>query len=185
MNRLQNRRRGVALVGLLALIVILMIVVVGCGSCGRCDAAGWILGSAVVGMGFLLKDNQLVVTKALPAGASAVTSDAIDLGHGSSGDFLADVEVLISAPALAVGQLADTTTIIYDLIMGDSSDLTSSPTTIIAAAITQTGAGGAGAAAATYQCRLPVDVKRYVGIKATKTGAASAAAASLTVQLVG
>ena len=45
-----------------------------------------------------------------------------------------------------------------------------------------TGAGGAGAAAATYTCRLPVDVKRYVGTRIV-SGASTADASSVAATL--
>lgn len=134
-------------------------------------------------MSFALKDALMKVTKALPNGAASVTSDAIDLGHSSRGDFLANAELLITAPALVVGDLANTETMKYDIIHSDNSDL-SSPATLITAAITQTGAGGAGAAAATYSWRPPVDVKRYIGVKATNSGAGDASDKSMTLEMV-
>lgn len=134
-------------------------------------------------MPFLLKDNLLKVTEALPNGAADVTSDAIDLGHGANGDFLAGAELLITAPALVVGDLANAATMKYDIIHSDNADL-SSPSTLVTAAITQTGAGGVGAAAATYYWRPPVDVKRYIGVKATNSGAGDASDKSFTAELV-
>lgn len=134
-------------------------------------------------MPFAVKDSLLKVTKALPNGAAAVTSDAIDLGHGSRGDFIAAAELLITAPALVVGDLANGETMKYDIIHSDNSDL-SSPATLVAAAITQTGAGGAGAGAATYYWHPPVDVKQYIGVKATNSGAGDASDKSLTAELV-
>jgi len=134
-------------------------------------------------MGFAVKDTGLKVTKALPNGATNVTSDAIDLGHGSRGDYLAGAELLISAPALVVGDLADAATMKYDIIHSDNSDL-SSPTTLITAAITQTGAAGAGAAAATYTWRPNADVKRYIGVKATNSGAGDASDKSMTLEML-
>ncbi|MCY2968426.1 MAG: hypothetical protein NT069_33175, partial [Planctomycetota bacterium] len=99
------------------------------------------------------------------------------------GDFVAQVELLISAPALAVGQLANGSTMKYDVVMSVNSDL-SSPTIIAKEVIVQTGAGGAGAAAATARFRLPTNCARYVGVKATNSAAADASAASLTSELV-
>jgi hypothetical protein len=134
-------------------------------------------------MGLALRDTQLKVTKALPNGATNVTSDAIDLGHGSRGDFLALAEVKISAPALVVGDLANSETMKYDLIHSDNSDL-SSPSTLITSAITQTGAASAGAVAATFTGRLSLDVKRYIGVKATNSGAGDASDKSVTLELL-
>jgi len=134
-------------------------------------------------MGLSHKDTELKRTKALPNGAASTTCDAFDLGHGSHGDFLADAELKISAPAVVVGDLANGDTLKYDVIHSDNADLSSS-SALIAAAITQTGAGGAGAAAATYVCRLPVDVKRYVGVKCTNSGSGDASDKSMTVELL-
>jgi len=50
--------------------------------------------------------------------------------------------------------------------------------------IVQLGAGGAGAAAATFTARLPVDVKRYVRVKAVGSVAGDASAASLTFEVL-
>lgn len=129
----------------------------------------------------LLKDSALEKSKALPNGAAATTCDAIDLGHGSHGDFVADVEFEIEAPALGATPMPDAKTMKYDVIHSDSSDL-SGPSTLIAAAITQTGAGGAGCDAATYRFRLPTSVKRYVGVKATGSGSGNASGSSFTLR---
>lgn len=133
--------------------------------------------------GPLHADNELTETRALPNGAAAVTGAAIDVGNSANGDFKADCEAKISAPALVVGDLANTETMVYDLITSDASDL-GTPTTLVAGAITQTGAGGAGAAAATWQGKLPNDVLRYIGIRATNSGAGDASDKIATLQLV-
>lgn len=136
-----------------------------------------------LGMAYTLKDNALKKTKALPTGASTVSGDGFDLGHGSRGDFVANCELQIEAPALTTSELPDTQTIIYHVYHSDNSDF-SGESLLYGNIITQTGAGGAGAAADTKQCRLPVDVKRYVRVKATKTGAANASTKSMTTRLV-
>lgn len=133
-------------------------------------------------MGMALKDASLKTTKALPNGAASVYSSAIDLGLGSFGDFLAEVEFKISAPAMATGVMGDSKTMKYDILHSDSSDLSSGATTLVTAAITQTGAGGAGCSAATYTFRLPVDCKRYVGIKATGSTTGDCSGSSLTFE---
>jgi hypothetical protein len=133
---------------------------------------------------FALRDNTLKTTRALPSGASSVTQAAgFDVGNSSRGDLLANAELLISAPALAVGQLANGSTMKYDVVMSVNSDL-SSPTIIAKEVLVQTGAGGAGAAAATARFRLPTNCARYVGVKATNSAAADASAASLTSELL-
>lgn len=133
--------------------------------------------------GPLLKDNKLTETRALPNGAAAVVGAAIDLGNSTVGDFVARCDVKISAPALVVGDLADAETMKYDLITSVNSDL-SSPTTIGLTVITQTGAGGAGAAAATWTGRLPNNVSRYIGLRATNSASGDASDKSATLQLL-
>lgn len=132
-------------------------------------------------MALAVKDAELIITKALPNGATSVTSDPIDLMLSSRGDLAAQVEFKISAPALATGDLGDAATMKYDILTSASSDM-SSPTTVVTAAITQTGAGGAGASATTYTFRLPVDSQRYVAIKATNSAAGDASDKSLTFE---
>lgn len=132
---------------------------------------------------YQVQDAGKKVTRALPASATNVTSSAIDLENGTNGHMTGDVEVKVNAPACTTGQLADTHTLVYDLVHSVNSDL-SSPATLIAAIITQTGAGGAGAAAAEYRCRVPSNVRRYLGLKCTRTGSGDASAVSATMKLV-
>lgn len=127
-------------------------------------------------------DGNLKKTKALPTGDSAVTSDGIDLGEGTNGTFVTPCEFLLEAPALATGVLGDAATIKYDVITSANSDM-SSPVTLQATILTQTGAGGAGCAATTKRFRVPTDVLRYVAVKATKSSAGDASASSFTLSL--
>ena len=134
-----------------------------------------------------LKDANVKLTRALPASTAAMTTaSSIDTGKASSlGHQGGEHEYLLSAPLVTTAQLPDSKTFTYDIIHSDNSDL-SSPVTLISALITQTGAGGAGAAAATKKFRLPSDAKRYIGFKVTAsasgTGDASAATATLEGQ---
>lgn len=143
------------------------------------SAAAFVL----LGATFSLKDEELAITLALPNGIATVASDGFDLGHGTNGDFLANCELLIEAPALVVGDLANGDTVIYD-VYHDTDSAFGSETLLMDNVITQTGAGGAGAAAATAQVRLPVDVKRYVRVKASNSGAGDASDKSATIRLV-
>jgi hypothetical protein len=133
--------------------------------------------------GFNVRDALNKVTRALPTGASSVTSTAITLGNSTRGDFVAEVECLVTAPALAVGQLANASTMTYDIVHSVNSDL-SSPATIAPGVIVQTGAGGVGAAAATFRWVPPTNVRGYIGLKATNSAAADASAASATLELL-
>lgn len=127
-------------------------------------------------------DGQLSVTRALPSGASAVTSNAIDTGEGATGTFVVPCELQIDVPAVTTAMLADAATIKYDIVTSAASDL-SNPVTIAKEVIVQTGAGGAGAAAQTARFALPSNVLRYVGVKATKSATGDASTVSLTVAL--
>lgn len=142
---------------------------------------GTLVGSIAIGT-FAVADGDLRATRALPNGAANVTSTGIDLGHGTSGRNVADHEFLLTAPALTTGQLADTQTMTYAIVTSASSDM-SSPTVINSSLLVQTGAGGAGAAASSARFRLPTNCQRYVGVRATKSGAGDASGASYIVEL--
>lgn len=134
-------------------------------------------------MGFALKDKVLKGSKTLPNGAATATlATFLDLEHGSRGDFLANCELLLSAPALNSTQLSDGKTMIYSILESDSSD--GSNPTVLGAILTQTGAGGVGAAAATATYRPRVDSKRYVGFKAVGSTTGDATAATATLEIV-
>lgn len=136
-------------------------------------------------MGRAVKDNLLKGTRALPAAAGAtVDGGAIDLGHGSKGDFLVPCEVKITAPAVNTTMAPDTRTFKYSLIHSDNADL-SSPTVLLADLMTQTGAGGAGAVTNNVTVALPVDVKRYIGVRVVSgASTADASAVSATIELL-
>jgi hypothetical protein len=143
-------------------------------------SAGFTALGTVASFGFT--DGNLTKTKAMPSGASAVTTDAIDLGEGATGTFVTPCELLLSAPAVTVGMLANDATIIYDVVTSMNADLSSS-TTVAKEILKQTGAGGAGAAAATKRFRFSTDVQRYVGVKATKSASGDASSVSMTISL--
>lgn len=133
-------------------------------------------------------DASLIKTKALPEAAGTGTAtetvytDAIDTMKTEHGHQLANVEYEIVAPALVVGDLANGDTMTYDVQVDDDAEF-GSATTLIAGAIVQTGAGGAGAAAATYRFRLPHDCPRYVRVAATNNGNGDASDKSVTFQV--
>jgi len=134
-------------------------------------------------MAYGLQDAALNVSKALPAGAAAVNSDGIDLRKSSLGAHLADVEFILTAPALATGDLGDTHTMTYKIQMDDDAAF-GSPTDLMEDVIIQTGAGGAGAAGATYRFRVPSNVERYIRFVATASNADDASGKSATLEPV-
>jgi hypothetical protein len=136
-------------------------------------------------VGHNLRDAQLKVTRALPAAASAtVNADSIDLGNGPRGDFNGDHEVLVSAPAVNTTMAPDTRTFTYSL--HDSADNSSFAAIAgMSGVIVQTGAGGVGAAAATFRCRLPAAVRRYLRLVIVSgASTADASAVSATIELL-
>lgn len=135
-----------------------------------------------------LRDAALKLSLALPNGAAnTLTNPAIDTGQSSGGNAAlcgtdGMTEYLITVPALNTTQLPDAKTMKYDVVWADNAALTTNAVTYIAAALTQTGAGGAGAAGATFRCRLPSTAKRYVGLKATGSASGDATAAAATLE---
>lgn len=133
-------------------------------------------------MGYLLGDESLKQTKALPNGAATIYSTGFDLGHGSLGDHLANCELKISAPALTNAILGSGATMKYS-VQHDTDSAFGTAATIMADVLIQTG-DGAGAAASSVSVRLPVDVKRYVRVRAINSAAGNASTVSLTEQLL-
>jgi hypothetical protein len=134
-------------------------------------------------MTFQVEDASLQRPITLPNGANTTNSNGIDLESQPGGSFVADTEVVINAPALTTGQLGDTQTITYSLRHSPNADF-SGDSELYGGLIVQTGAGGAGAAAAERRVRLPTNVHRYVRLRAVKTGASNASTASGSMKLV-
>jgi hypothetical protein len=137
-------------------------------------------------MTFAVGDAALKETKALPNGAATIVSTGIDLGiiTGGMNRNLGDYEGLIQAPALVVGDLANAATMKYT-VQGATDAAFTSPIAIFTDLLTQTGAGGVGAAAAEVRYRLPVNHPyRYVRVQAINSGAGDASDKSLTHKLV-
>lgn len=126
-----------------------------------------------------LRDKSLIQTKALPNGAASTVTDGFDL-ETSSGEFLANVELDLSVPALTATEVADTQTITYIVEHSAAADF-GSVTTLMTL---QTVTGSTGVAALNRRIRLPSTVQRYVRVKATKTGASNASTSSMTVSLL-
>lgn len=130
-----------------------------------------------------VRDAALIQTKALPNGAAATAIDGFDLGHGSKGDFLAQCELLIEAPALGATPLPNAKTMTFS-VEHDTDPAFGTAVVLADKVIVQTGAGGVGDGAETARFRLPTNVNRYVRVKATGSGAGDASASSFTVSVV-
>lgn len=137
-------------------------------------------------MGYELKDASLKLTRALPASAATVyATPGIDTGKTTAqGAQLADVELLLTAPALSTDELGDAATMKYSILMDTVDPIDGSSTVLYADILTQTGAGGAGAAAATKRFKLPSDALRIIGFKAVNSAAGDASGKSATLELL-
>lgn len=107
-----------------------------------------------------LKDADLIITKAMPAAAATANSASIDLEQTPPNEL--PVEVLIEVPALPALEDGKDATITFQ----DSADDSSFAAVDQIAAITLTGAGGAGASATSMRFRLPSDIRRYIRFSA-------------------
>jgi hypothetical protein len=123
---------------------------------------------------------------ALPNGAAATTSPPLDLEHNNdprhNAGFLADCEAIISAPALTTGELGDGDTMKYSL-ESDWDTSFAAAVSLTGVEITQIGAGGAGAPAATQRIRIPPDVARHLRLRAVNSGAGNASGKSASFVL--
>lgn len=135
-------------------------------------------------MPFNVRDANLIITRALPNGAATVNSNGIDLGSKTAwGDRLAQCELLLSAPALTTTQQPDAKTLTYTIQHDDASDF-GSAATLAGSVIVQTGAGGAGAAAATFRMKIPTNCKRYVRVAIVGSATGDSSGASATLELL-
>lgn len=136
-----------------------------------------------------LKDALLKATLACPNGSASasVSSSGIDTGTVPNSTKLSgiqpgNVELILSAPALTATELPDTKTMTYDVVAATAADF-SDAAVIQKAAITQTGASSAGAAAATKRLRLDESNSRYIGLQITNSGAGDASGKSATLEV--
>lgn len=135
-----------------------------------------------------LRDAALKASDALPAAAGTVNGTAIDLGNTLTdrGARLEKDELLLSAPALTVTQLPNTTTMTYALQSSTLANFASN-TSLVGSAIVQTGNNAA--AAASYRFKLPTNCARYVRAVAVSANVGNAtvgncAASNMTLELL-
>jgi hypothetical protein len=143
-------------------------------------------------MSFAVKDADVKKTVALPNGAATTyLTPGFDLGITTpQGRMLADVEWLLSAPALNTTQCPDAKTVKYSIMLDTVDPVDGSSTLYLTDLITQTGAGGAGAAAATKKFRLPSDLSnilssaRILGVRVVGSASGDASGATATLEAV-
>jgi hypothetical protein len=131
-------------------------------------------------------DNELIETRALPNGAATVNGAAIEVGCGTPDDFPVNCEFKIAAPAVGNSVFADGGTIKYSIVTDDVNTFDSDiVATLLPDVLTQTAAGGAGAAAADWQGRIPISgVRKYVGLKIVKSNSGNASTLDATFSLL-
>lgn len=132
-------------------------------------------------------DLELKETVALSNGAGTVKGAGIRVGCGTPDDFPLNCEFKITAPALTTTLLPDTETMKYSLITADTDTFDDDGTlaVLLPDVITQTGAGGAGAAEKSWQGRAPIGgMRAYVGLRVVKTGTGNASAVSATLEML-
>jgi len=132
--------------------------------------------------GYNVRDAALKKVSALPNGAVTTTTTGIDTENGTFGDCVAEVEALLSVPALTTGELPDAQTITYTI--EHDTDAAFGTAVKLFDTFVQTGAGGAGAAANSFRTKLPTSVKRHIRAKAVKTGASNASTKSMTIEVL-
>lgn len=113
-----------------------------------------------------LLDTALKITRALPAQNTTVTSSSIELGAGLPEPIQAQV-IIPATPVLADGQTITVT-------LHDSADDSSFAAIPELATLVVTGAGGAGAAAATRTVYLPPSVRKFVRLSIAASATAGA-----------
>jgi hypothetical protein len=131
-----------------------------------------------------LRDATRKLSLALGNGAATVYSTpGLDTGKSTAlATQPGDVEYLLTAPAMNATEMPDAKTMIYSILHDDVNPIDSSSVVLMPSVITQTGAGGAGCAAATYRFRLPSDAKPIIGFKAVGSAAGNATTATATLE---
>ena len=123
------------------------------------------------------KDALLIKSKALPAAAAAAYTDSVELGLNGIENIQAQII------ASAVSALVDAKVITYTF--QDSADGITFANIAELASLVQTGASGAGAAAATRTVYFPPSVRKYVrGAAAVESGGGDNTAVSFTFQIL-
>lgn len=134
-------------------------------------------------MAFEFNRNQqdLNFTSTVTLLAAGANTASFDLEQAVGGDIGAVVFEL-AGPALTTAQLSDTKVVTYTL--QDSADGTNWLAVDPAITTTQTGAGGAGAAAKTVRFRVPANTRRYVRIAQTATATPGTLGVAMVAKLL-
>jgi hypothetical protein len=133
-----------------------------------------------------VRDAALKLTRALPNGAATVyATPGIDTGKVTShGSQPGNVEFLLTCPAMNTTEMPDAKTMIYSILHDDVDPIDGSSVVLMPSVVTQTGAGGAGCAAAEYRFKLPSNAKRIIGVRAVGSASGNATTASCTLEVL-
>jgi len=125
-----------------------------------------------------LADADLTESVALPAAPGTVVTDSVDLGDAPH---VSGAELRFNAPALDATQLPDTETVTYSVEESDDG-LSFTPLCTVGV---QTGAAGAGAAAASFRFAPASTGSRYHRLSALSSGGAGdQSGATAEIQIV-
>lgn len=113
--------------------------------------------------------------------AAGTSTAAFDLEQAVGGD-IEKVVFELAAPACTTAQLTDAKVLTYTL--QDSADGTTFAAVDPLITTTQTGAGGAGAAAKTVRFRVPANTRRYVRIAQTATATPGTLGVAMVAKLL-
>ncbi len=128
-----------------------------------------------------VKDADLIQNRKLPASDETVRSEAIELKGNADEDFLKnEMQLLISAPAIEVANLADDEEMIYAVEQSDDK----ATWTGLAVSQKQIGADGAGADAVEFVIAIPSNVQRYVRLVVTASANHDTSALNAELALV-
>ena len=134
---------------------------------------------------YRLKDKTYIEAKALPTVGAAAYSVGFDIGAlTAKGVRLANMELELSHPALAVGLMVNADTLAFDVVTDTVLPIDGS-SVVVHTILTALGAGGVGCAAGKTRYKVPTDFTgKYLGIACTHVGTGAPQTADMTVQLL-
>ena len=131
-----------------------------------------------------LKDNTFSEVKSLPTVGIAAYCVGFDINAlTAKGARLAEMELELSHPALAVGLMVNADTLDFT-ILGDTALPIDASSVEVATILKSLGAGGVGCAAGKVRFKIPSDFSyRYISVAATHTGTGAPQTANMTITL--
>jgi len=134
---------------------------------------------------YRLKDKTFINVAALPTVGAASYSVGFDLqALTAKGVRVAEMELEVSHPALAVGLMVNADTLKLAVVSDTALPIDGSSVVIAADVISSVGAGGVGCAAASARFKIPTNCSRYIGIAAVHVGTGAPQTANMTTQLL-